>query len=119
MSIPIATTTLTVLRPGPAAGTDPQLASYGLDAPATPVQVVAGVRAHIGSPSGVEKIVNGEQTHVSYRCTADPADIQSRDRVVSSRDGLTYEVSYAVLRNDVPALAHLQMALTRDEGFAP
>jgi hypothetical protein len=119
----MSTTSLTVLRPqGPAgAGVDPQLASYGLpgDEALATVQVLTGLRAHIGSPSGIERIVNGQQTFVSYRCTADPADIQSRDQIVSSRDGLTYDVATVVLRNDVVGLEHLQMTLTRNEGVAP
>ena len=119
--IPVHTTTLTVLRPqGPGgAGVDPQLASYGISGTAavTLVTVLTHLRAHIGSPGGVERIVNGEQTYITYRCTADPADIQSRDRVVSSRDGLTYEVATSVLRNDIPGMEHLQMTLTRNEGW--
>lgn len=82
MSLPLATTTLTVRRPGPA---EP----YG--GPAW-VTVAAGVAGHISGPGGIETVAGGSHTDETLAFSCDLTDIAHTDQVVDDATGLTYDV---------------------------
>ena len=118
----MATTTLTVTRPGTASqgGVDPLLASYGATADtiaAVNVIVKRGLRAHIGSPQGTEQVVAGDQELVYFKCTTDPFPIEPRDRVTDERNGVVYDVVTAVTRDEFAPLAHNQVTIQRSQGL--
>lgn len=84
MSIPIATTTITVLRRAVLATDDP----YEVTAAAE--VVTSGVRAVIGAPSGTELVTGAAgQEDVTHRLDCDPVALVSTDQV---RDEVSLEV---------------------------
>lgn len=88
MTIPLATTTLTVKRP---AAAEP----YEAGVLAT---VVAGVRAHISGPGGFENLGGGSQQDVTLPFACDVADVNHGDQVVDDATGVTYEVAWVQRR---------------------
>lgn len=139
MPIPIATTTVTILRPGipsgfedefmdefgnPSAPTDPLLASYNLPADQGGVGVLeyvvitTGLRAHIGSPAGSENTVGGDMESVDFKATTDPFDIEPRDQILDERNGVTYDVVTAVKRDEISFMSHSQVTIQRQRGLA-
>lgn len=109
--IPLATTTITVSR----VPRDPTRDGYDT-APAA-VPVVAGLRAHIGSPSGSQNIATGDRTVVTFALDADPADIQADDTVTDDTTGQTYRVIWARSRVAL-GLDHVQGAIEQVGGAA-
>lgn len=84
MPIPIATTTIAVLRTAVLATDDPY------EVTASPDTVATGVRAVIGAPAGSELVAGaGAQEDVTHRLDCDTTDLRNTDQV---RD----EVSLAV-----------------------
>lgn len=104
MSIPVATTTITVKHP---AGTafERQPATVGDRA----------VRAHIGQPSGSEQRQGGSRGQVDKVLVADPCTISNLDLVVDDADGTTWQVVW-VNRARGLGLDHVKAGLVRVVG---
>lgn len=100
----MATTTVTITRPGALDG-DPTEET-------TPTEVAAAVRAVIGSPSGSE--VEGQE-RVDAVLTADPCDIASYDLVTDDRSGGTWQVVWTRDRVGL-GLAHVTAGLRKVGG---
>ena len=83
--IPLATTTVTVLR------SDQDGTRDALDT-LTFTAVASGVRAVIGAPSGVEIATGGSSEDVQWRLDCDPTDLRHDDRVEDEQTGETFEV---------------------------
>jgi hypothetical protein len=88
MAIPVATTTITVLRATAADAFDR----------AAPVEVIAGVRAVIGSHSGVETNTSGASQTRQARLDCDPVDLRHDDRVRDDQTGETWHVVWCARR---------------------
>lgn len=101
--IPLATTTITVRRPGAAEPYEP--ASYST--------VATGIAAHISGPAGIEI---GGQEDVQHRLTADTVDLGHLDRITDA-EGQTYEVVWARPRVGL-GLDHTVAGLRQTEGIA-
>lgn len=106
--IPINTTTISIFRPP--SGQDPYDA-----APNT--KEAAGVRAVIGSPSGTDRAIGGDQQIISARLTADPCDLRHYDEVRDDVTGETYAVVWSRKRNGF-GLDHVAAGLRQVTGAA-
>lgn len=93
MSIPLATTTITVLR-SPAG--DVYDEPYGGDVPADWDTVVTGVRAVIDRAGGREQVAGGEQNRVDLALACDPCDVDHLDAIRDDRTGATYRVVWVL-----------------------
>ncbi len=109
MSIAVATTTITVLavdEPEPGEGR-------------TETTIAAGVRAAIGSPSGVETVrPGGGQTVTTARLSCDPVNMPHTAIVVDESTGERWEVTWALSRTGMPGLEHVEAQITRTQGLA-
>lgn len=108
MSIPLATTTISVLR-ADIDGVDP----YD-PAPAAST-IATGVRAVISSPSGSENIVGAEQETVTFRLDCDPTNLTHHDQVVDETSGETFDVVWARQRSGL-GLDYTQAGLRQVQG---
>jgi len=106
VTLPLATTTITVKRP--AAGGDPYEA-------ASVSTVVSGVRAHIGSPSGRERIVGGSKETLDAGLDCDVCDIAHTDSVTDATTGEVFEVVWVQRRVGL-GLDHMEGGLRRVSG---
>lgn len=106
--IPLATTTIAIYRP--AAGTDPYEAG-------SPALVASGVRAHIGSPSGADVRVGGDQQVITDRLNADLCSLEHGDTVTDLGTGTGYAVVWVRRRLGL-GLDHLVAGLVQAEGAA-
>lgn len=111
MSIPISTTTVTVLRVPGSATRDP----YDPEPAAT--TVAAGVPAHISTSYGREQQRGGSQSVTSLRLSCDPipAGLLHTDRILDDKTGEVYEVTWAVARFGL-GMDHLQGGLRQVSG---
>lgn len=99
MSIPLSTTTITVSR-SDQDGTKDRRSTL------TWSTLYAGVRAVIGSPSGVETVAAGSAETVGWRLDADPMPLMRHaDRVTDDVTGDVYEVVWVRQRYGL-GLAH-------------
>ena len=120
MTIPLATTTITVKRPPPADdGADPY------DAKSPMVIVVSGVRALFSSPSGGASIGGGEhgdtgsQESVGWHLLVDPCDLRHTDTVYDDTTGRAYAVAWAKARVDPDVeLNHFVAGVNEVQGAA-
>lgn len=102
--IPIATTTVTVLRPA-ALGADEDPYDEALVEPA---EVAAGVRANIAIAAGREDTTGrAAREAVTFRLRCDPADIANRDLIVDDTTGEQYAVVWARQRVTGLGLDHV------------
>ena len=109
MSIPVATTTVTVQRV--VSRTDPSTSlvdldsedDYGDESTTTAINVVTGLRAHIGSPSGIRQFgPGGERERVVWKFTTDPFDgVIVGDDVLIDANGDQYVVWWARKRGEL------------------
>lgn len=113
MSVPLATTTVTV-REVPA---DPNRDPY--DAAPAAVTVASGVRAHISTSSGREQVAGGSQEVVTFRLSCDPFDggLSHQATVEDEQTGEVYEVVWSVARFGI-GLDHIQAGLRQVSGVA-
>lgn len=112
MSIPIATTTIAVVRGADPSNTDP----WDPVSPGT--TVASGVRAVIDAPSGSEAGPGDTET-ILFTLFCDTADVKFSDSVRDEQTGETYRVVWA---KHVPAppgvgLDHVQAGLKQVSGF--
>lgn len=93
MTIPISTTTVSVLR----SDQDGTVDDY--DTP-TWTAVQSGVRAVIGSHSGTETNAGGSSSTTTARLDADPiGDLAHDDRIYDESTGLTWHVIWVAQRS--------------------
>jgi hypothetical protein len=111
VAIPLATTTVSVLR----VPADPDRDPY--DPTPEPSTVATGVRATISTSSGTETVAGGSQEVVNFRMSCDqfPAKLHHKDMVVDEQSGETYNVVWTVTRNGM-GLDHLQAGLQQVSG---
>jgi len=91
VSIPLATTTVTVRR------SDQDGTIDDLDG-LTFTDYRTGVRAVIAYPGGAEIVGDGTSSVVGVRLVCDPVDLTHTDRVVDETTGLEYEVQWLAQR---------------------
>lgn len=91
MSIPLATTTISVLR-------STQDGTNDLRDLPTYATLATGIRAHIGGPGGAEVVSGGSREDVTFRLDADPCDLRHFDRVLDEATAETYEVVWVKQR---------------------
>lgn len=91
--IPLATTTITVLR---TAGPDEYDEPYGGSQPTDRETVASGVRAVLDRPNGREQVAGGEQSTVDLSLVCDRCDIDYRDLVKDERTGRLYRVVWTL-----------------------
>lgn len=113
MSIPIATTTISIEREeyvrdvDTPVDADPWGAGYDEDADQVPdaasswVVVESNIRANLGAPTG-RQIAGG--TRIEYPLAADPCGLVAGDRLYDERTGRRFAVLWAV---DTPGVAGL------------
>jgi hypothetical protein len=106
--IPFATTTITVRRR--TAGEDAYTET-------TAQQVCTQVRAHIGSPSGRDLRVGGDQQMITDRLDCDVIDLRPSDQVTDDGNCAAYEVVWTRHRRGL-GLDHLEAGLVEVIGAA-
>lgn len=115
--IPLATTTISVLRLTAVQLSDPYTDESVDSGPASGFVVVqTDVRAHISAPSGRELVNGGEQSDVSFRLTCDPCDLGHSDRVRDESTGAVFLVDWAVARSGL-GLSHVEAGLRMVQGL--
>lgn len=115
--IPLATTTISVLRLTAAQLADPYDNESVDSGPASGFNVVqTGIRAHISAPSGREQVAGGEQADVAFKLAADPCDLDHADRVKDESTGHVFLVDWAFLRTAM-GLDHVTAQLRRVSGL--
>lgn len=94
--IPLATTTITILRQSVAAQYDEP---YTGDSPDVRREAATGIRAVIDRPTGRtgrEKVAGGEQNIVELLLVCDPCDLDYRDLVRDDRTTIVYRVVWVL-----------------------
>lgn len=111
--IPLATTTIAVLRRPASTTRDPY------DAQAAAPAVVSGVRAHIYmSGAGSDELVRGGQQEVrQLRLSCDPIELTHEDQIKDERTGEVYDVSWVTRRQGLN-LDHVEAELKQVKGLA-
>lgn len=114
MSIPLATTTISVLRPTAAQDAGE---AYQVDAPAPGGYrtTATGIRAHIGSPGGSETVRGSEQMVGQFGFLCDPVDMDHYSWVRDEKTGSTYQVIWVKSRTGFGP-SFMQGQLKRVEG---
>ena len=111
MAIPLATTTIQVLRPVSAADVDAEFREPGGVAP-----VGSPVRAHISTPTGNMRFdPSGQTSTAQYKLQADPCDLRDGD-TVRDGEGNLYRVAWAALRRG--PLEHVVAGISETERIA-
>ena len=111
MSIPLATTQISVLR----VAADPARDPY--DAKPAAAVIASGIRAHISTPNGREQTAGGSQEVVEFRLSCDPVDLRHTDQVQDEATGAVYEVTWARAREGL-GLDHVEAGLKQVAGVA-
>jgi hypothetical protein len=93
--IPIATTTISVLRLSDALAQGDLMDVDASEASTDYAPVATHVRAQISEPSGIELLVGGEQTDVRFRLSCDVTDIVDTDRILDESTGEHYAIVWA------------------------
>ncbi len=91
MTIPFATTKITVLR-----NTDPDAEPYQEPAPRT--EIATGIRAVLSGAAGAEIRAGGEQVRTRTRFHCDPTDVNHTDQVRDETTGILYNVLWVDYR---------------------
>lgn len=123
MSIPVATTTITVRRPAEKAQeADPW--GEGYDSPPlgpSPEErqgdvVAEGVRATISTGSARGTSNGGESESTEFRLVCDPVDLSYLDTVEDESTGIIYSVTWANTSPGVAGLGHTAAGITTEKG---
>lgn len=116
MAIPLATTTIAVLRLPDDATRDPY------EAQPEPAVAAAGIRAHFSSPRGNEVHRGGQQSEVTDRLGCDLVDLRHTDQVRDETTGDVYDVVWVRTRRSTdPGMAgldHIEAGVRRVTGLA-
>lgn len=91
--IPLATTTVSVLRLPEGTGYDEP---YGGPEPGSRTAVTSGLRAVIDYPSGTIQVAGGVQAIEEYRLIADPAPVDYRDLIRDEGTGRVYRITWLI-----------------------
>jgi hypothetical protein len=110
MTLPIATTTITVTRTTSGADVDPYVISDD-----SSTVVASGVRAVIGPYSGSEFVRGGEQSIVNATMQCDACDVTHYDRVTDAMTGDVFSV-ISVQSVQGFGLDHYECQLKRIDG---
>ncbi len=114
MALPLATTTIAVLRVTAASGYDEP---YGGDEPSTGREVAAsGIQAVIGRPAGREQLAGSEQSITDLQLIADTLALQPTDWVRDETTGVEYRVVWAVSYPDPMGGTFTEAGIRRVEG---
>jgi hypothetical protein len=105
--IPFANTTISIYRPREE---DPYDAS-------DPLKVAVHIRAHIGSPSGRDHHVGGNQEVVNAKLGCDPCDLRHGDTVRDERSSERFLVVWVQERAGL-GIDHLEAGLNLVAGAA-
>lgn len=106
MTLPLATTTITIESPGPSEPYEPS----------TWLPFAAGIPAHIGDPSGSELLRGGSQERIDKRLGSEPiAGLTSDHRITDDVTGDRYEVVWVDQRVGL-GLDHTVAGLRRFRG---
>ena len=111
MSIPLATTQISVLR----VAADPARDPY--DAKPAAAVIASGISAHISTPNGHEQTAGGSQEVVEFRLSCDPVDLRYTDQVQDEQADALYEVTWARTRQGL-GLDHVEAGLKQVNGVA-
>lgn len=111
MAVPVATTTIAVLR----VPFDPARDPY--DAKPAAEVIASGLRAHISTPRGREQIAGGSQEVVEFRLSCDPVDLRHTDQVRDEQTDAVYDVTWARVRRGL-GLDHIEAGLKQVAGVA-
>lgn len=110
--IPLATTTISVLR----ATADPARDDMDQPADSAYAVVASGVRAAISSPSGSSVSANGTREEITFRLSCDPVDgLSYLDHVRDETSGQTFFVVWAAQRTGL-GLDHTEGGLRQVVG---
>jgi hypothetical protein len=104
--IPLATTTVRI----ESLGGDPYETK-------TATTLASGVRAHLSSPSGIERLAGGSQEVLDKRLNCDPTTFDKDDRVTDEGTGVVYEVAWVDQRKGL-GLDHTVAGLRKVTGSA-
>lgn len=112
--IPLATTTISVVRGADLSDVDP----WDRTPTAGGETIAAGVRAVIDSPSGQEGGPGDTET-LQFTLMCDPTDVTFRDTIVDETTGESYQVVWTKLVPAPPGsdLDHVQAGLKQVTGF--
>jgi len=112
MSLPLATTTISVTRRVDRSDEDP----WDRDEGPQPTVIASGVPADIslnmarsGSP--------GDTETREFMLACDRTDLTFRDTVTDEKTGEVYEVTWATLNPGLPGFEHIQAGLRQVSGF--
>lgn len=113
MSIPLASTTISVLR---SSQTAQYVEPYGGDVSRGWKITAKGVRAVIGAPGGSEIVRGGEQEVVMYSLHCDPVNIDHTSRVLDEKTGEQFEVVWIKKRTGL-GMSYMTGQLRQVEGL--
>ena len=111
MSVPLHTTTITVLRVPANPARDPY------DAKPVAELIASGIRAHISTPRGREQTAGGSQEVVEFRLSCDSVDLRHTDQVRDEQTDALYEVTWARDRQGLGP-DHVEAGLKQVTGVA-
>lgn len=107
MTVPLSTTTVTVTKPTPGDRYEPAAGASTL---------ASGVAAHISGPSGLERIVGGQQSVVDAVLLSDPiAELDAYCTVLDEVTGAEYQVAWVTQRQGL-GLDHTKAGLNKVVG---
>lgn len=107
MTIPIASTTISILRA-------PEQDDGYPDTEPVYVTVTTGVSAHLSRPHGNESDL-GERTMLRVRLICNPCDLRHTDLVRDEQTGLVWQVDWVQLRTQGTITDHLVAGLHRED----
>lgn len=115
MTLPMATTTIDVLRLASAdMYADPYANPKAVDNRRT--VVASGVRAVMSTPSGGEQQAGGEQSTIIRKFDCDVCDITYLDLIKDNTTGIVYEVQWVAEHNGF-GLDHMSGKATKVSGL--
>lgn len=113
MTLPISTTTISILR----IPWDDHEPRDPLD-PRPAAEVIAtGIPAHISTSTGIENINGSAQEVVTYRLNCDPTDVTFEDQILDERTNDIYEVTWTRERVEFVGLEYIQGGLKKVTGL--
>lgn len=107
--IPLATTTIDVLRGTPASGYDEPYS--GGSEPDMLTMAFEDVRAVIDHPTGTLDLAGGQQNVTNYRLTCDPVVLEHTDLIYDRASRRTYRLTWHIAYPD-----HVEAGLRDVEG---
>lgn len=124
MTLPIATTTISVIEPTTSSTEDPLGEGYDEEVDGNvdhhdETTKATGVRAVISAGGARGRNVGGDSEEATFSLVCDPTDLTFSDIVVDEMTGQRYEVAWAVETPGVAGLGHMQAGITTSKGHTP